>query len=382
MKSFEFNMKENILFGERSVQKLPEILRTLCVSNVMIVTGPSLIKHGTTKELTTILTENDIIFSVFSDIEANPSIETANKAFLAFKESNAKAIIAFGGGSPMDIAKVISVLAVHGGKVTDYEGIGKIPKKDLITIIAIPTTAGTGSEVTASAVITDHQRHFKFSIISPEIIPSYAILDPIFLTSLPENVAASTGIDAIVHALEAYVSLKANPYTDALAEKALELLGSNIRTFVANRCNIEAASAMILGSNLAGLSFARAMLGNVHAMAHPLGGYFNIPHGVANAVLLPTVVEYNADYVDVKKYEVIYRAITGDNTSVFRKEMLTNAIRNLCCELNIPKKLSDLNVDPKLIPNMANDAMKAGNVKVNPRPTTLEDMIRLFNLAM
>jgi len=372
---------QNIIFGAGAVKKLPAILGSQGIKSVMLVTDASLVKLGFADVVAQALDKGKISYQVFSDIEANPSIETVNKAHEEFLKSHAQAVIAFGGGSPMDVAKAAATLATYGGKVTDYEGLCKVPGK-ILPIVAIPTTAGTGSEVTASAVITDHSRHFKFSIMSPEIIPSCAILDPDFILSLPEQVAASTGVDAIIHAIESYISLDATPFTEAMAEKALDLLGGNIRAFVADRGNAEAASAMLLGSNFAGIAFARSKLGDVHAMAHPLGGYFNIPHGVANAVLLSTVLDFNKDFVEEKKYERIYHSIFGVPCGPFKKDMLITAVRNLCRELNIPENLTQLKVDPALIPAMAVDAMKSGNVCVNPRPTTVLDMEELFRRAM
>ncbi len=175
-------------------------------------------------------------------------------------------------------------------------------------MIAIPTTAGTGSEVTASAVITDESRNYKLSVFSYENLPKYAILDPELIMTAPASIAASCGVDALIHAMEAYISTNASPFSDAMAEKAMELIGGNIRRFVANRKDEEAACAMMAGCNFAGIAFAWARLGNVHAMSHPVSAYFNVPHGVANSILLPTVMEYNA-LADHGRYQVIYNYI-------------------------------------------------------------------------
>lgn len=381
MKDFSFSLMQNITFGAGSVGRLPDLLSDRGLDTVLVVTDAMLVQLGFARRITQALEERGIAYTVFSEVEPNPSIETVNKAADVFAACGARGIVALGGGSPMDVAKAVGVLAAHGGAITDYEGLGKVPGKT-VPVVAIPTTAGTGSEVTASSVVTDHARHFKFSIVSPEIIPDEAILDPELILSLPRSVAASTGVDAIVHAIESYISLEATPFTDAMAEKALELLGKHIRAFAADRSDLDAACGMMLGSNFAGVAFARAKLGNVHAMAHPLGGYFNIPHGVANAVLLPVVMEFNAPYAPEYKLERIYRALAGDEHGPFRTEQLAAAIRTLCAELDIPKNLTELQVDPALIPNMAEDAMKSGNVRVNPRPTTQADMAELFRQAM
>ncbi len=381
MNDFNFSLCQNVVFGAGAVKKLPELLAENNIKSVLVVTDASLVSLGFADEVTNALKDGGVEYTVFSDIEPNPSIETVEKATAFFKESGAEGMVAFGGGSPMDVAKAAAVLATFGGKVTDYEGVGNVPGK-IMPIVAIPTTAGTGSEVTASSVITDHERSFKFSIGSPNIIPAYAILDPNFILSLPKHIAAPTGMDAIVHALESYISKDATPFTDCMAEKALDLLGKNIRDFVADRKNVDAASGMLVGSNFAGIAFARAKLGNVHAMAHPLGGVFNIPHGVANAVLLPHVMKYNIDHVELEKLEKIYRCISRDFVTPFEKQMLIDAIFDISKELEIPKTLSELNVTMESIPAMAIDSMKSANSKVNPRPTCAEDIEKIFEEAM
>jgi alcohol dehydrogenase len=198
----------------------------------------------------------------------------------------------------------------------------------------------------------------------------------------PEKTAAACGIDALVHAIEAYLSKAASPFSDAMAEKALALIGANIRRFVADRTNPEAAAAMLYGSMFAGIAFAWARLGNVHAMAHPLGGYFDVPHGVANAVLLPTVLEFNA-LADTGRYQTIYEAITGgDGGAAFTPQTLVDEVRRLTAALGIPQTLSEVGVTAELIPAMAVDAMKSGNILVNPRTTSLIQIEDLYRLAL
>lgn len=273
----------------------------------MVISGRNLEKVGTVQRITDILDKSGIEHEEFLDVEPNPSVETVNAAMAIYRNSKAEAIIALGGGSPMDVAKAVGILAAHGGEITQYEGSNLVPSK-IVPVLAIPTTAGTGSETTAFAVITDKSRNYKFTVSSNELIPCYAVMDPELIMSLPAFVAASTGIDALVHAIEAYLSKVASPFTDAMAEKSMELIGKNIRRFVADRSNEEAACSMMMASNFAGIAFSWARLGNVHAMAHPLGGFFNVPHGVANAILMPVVLEYNA-LSDNGKYEKIYNLI-------------------------------------------------------------------------
>lgn len=282
----------------------------------------------------------------------------------------------------MDVAKAVGVLAKYGGEITDYEGNHKVPGP-IVPMIAIPTTAGTGSEVTASAVITDESRNYKLSVFSYENLPKYAILDPELIMTAPASIAASCGVDALIHAMEAYISTNASPFSDAMAEKAMELIGGNIRRFVANRKDEEAACAMMAGCNFAGIAFAWARLGNVHAMSHPVSAYFNVPHGVANSILLPTVMEYNA-LADHGRYQVIYNYICegAKVTEDFRAEMLVEALKKLNRDLGIPETLSEVGVKEEMIPAMAEDAMKSGNIPANPRQTSLKDIIALYHKAL
>lgn len=377
---FTFSVPQQILFGSGSLRKLPSVMEKLGSKHAFLISGPHLNKMGVVKKVEEILAEAGVASDAFTETEGNPSVETVDRATEAFRASGADSLIALGGGSPMDVAKAVGVLARFGGSITEYEGGGKVPG-DIVPLVAIPTTAGTGSEVTAFSVITDHTRNYKLTVFSYKLIPAFAILDPDLITSLPASVAAATGADAMVHALEAYLSAAASPFSDAMAEKALELIGGNIRAFVANRGDQEAARAMLAVSLFAGIAFSWARLGDVHAMAHPLGGFFNVPHGVANAILLPVVVEYNA-LADRGKYEKIYRYIAKDPADHFTTGMLAEEIRSLTADLGIPAGLAQVGVTEDQIPAMARDAMKSGNIAVNPRSTTQKDIEELYRKAL
>lgn len=272
MKEFKFSIPQNIIVGKGTTQKVKDIAKELGGRHAMIISGPHLKKMGMVEKVAAYLEAADIIVDEFTDIEANPSVTTVEAATKQFKASGADFIVTLGGGSPMDVAKAVAIVAKYGGSITDYEGAHKVPGK-IIPLIAIPTTAGTGSEVTAFSVITDHSRDYKLTVFSYEILPTYAILDAELITTAPASVAAACGIDAFIHAEEAYVSTDASPFSDAMAEKAMELIGGNIRRFVANRKDIEAAEAMMVGSLFAGIAFSFARLGNVHAMSHPVSAY-------------------------------------------------------------------------------------------------------------
>lgn len=394
MNEFSFSVPQNITVGKGSLTKLPEIAKKSGSSHAFLMSGPHLAKMGLVEKAAESLKVAGIAVDTFTEIEGNPSVETVDKATVAFKESGADFIVAFGGGSPMDVAKAVGVTAKYGGSITEYEGAHKVPGP-IIPLIAIPTTAGTGSEVTAFSVITDHSRDYKLTVFSYEILPAYAILDAELLTTAPASVAAACGIDAFIHAEEAYISTAASPFSDAMAEKAMSLIGKNIRRFVANRGDIEAAEAMLVGSLFAGIAFSFARLGNVHAMSHPVSAFFDVPHGVANAVLLPVIAEYNA-LADHGRYLTIYNDISPVPAyeEEFEPMMLVDAIRELCGEIGIPANLTEaINnasktgpVSAEEIENkieaMAVDVMKSGNIAVNPRSSRQCDIEMLYRKAL
>ena len=394
MNTFNFSVPQDITVGKGSLAKLPEIAKKLGGSHAFIISGPHLAKMGLVEKAADYLKTVDIKTDAFTEIEANPSVATVEKATEKFKESGADFIVAFGGGSPMDVAKAVGVVAKCGGSITEYEGAHKVPGP-IIPLIAIPTTAGTGSEVTAFSVITDHSRDYKLTVFSYELLPAYAILDAELITTAPASVAAACGIDAFIHAEEAYISTAASPFSDAMAEKAMALIGKNIRRFVANRGDMEAAEAMMVGSLFAGIAFSFARLGNVHAMSHPVSAFFDVPHGVANAVLLPVVAEYNA-LADHGRYLTIYNDISPvpAYTDDFEPMMLVGAIHSLCADIGIPENLTiAINQASKTgevtreeieskIEAMAVDAMKSGNIAVNPRSSRQCDIEMLYKKAL
>lgn len=394
MNTFNFSVPQDITVGKGSLAKLPEIAKKLGGSHAFIISGPHLAKMGLVEKAADYLKTMDIKVDAFTKIEANPSVATVEKATEKFKESGADFIVAFGGGSPMDVAKAVGVVAKYGGSITEYEGAHKVPGP-IIPLIAIPTTAGTGSEVTAFSVITDHSRDYKLTVFSYELLPAYAILDAELITTAPASVAAACGIDAFIHAEEAYISTAASPFSDAMAEKAMALIGKNIRRFVANRGDMEAAEAMMVGSLFAGIAFSFARLGNVHAMSHPVSAFFDVPHGVANAVLLPVVAEYNA-LADHGRYLTIYNDISPVPAYAddFEPMMLVDAIHSLCADIGIPENLTiAINQASKTgevtreeieskIEAMAVDAMKSGNIAVNPRSSRQCDIEMLYKKAL
>ena len=383
MKNFNFGIPQNIEAGMGSLNKLPEMLGKLNSNHVFLVSDRGLESLGVVGKVAAIIEAGNIKCSKYLDVVSNPTVDVVNDATSKFKESGATSIVVLGGGSPMDVAKAVGVLAVHGGVITDYEGPDKVPGP-IVPTIAIPTTAGTGSEVTASAVISDEVRNYKLSVLSFEMIPKQVILDPSLIMTAPAGVAAACGIDAFIHAMEAFLSLNATPFTDAFGEKAMYLIGKYLRRFVANRKDEEAACAMMVGSTFAGVAFAWARLGNIHALSHPVSAFYHVPHGVANAILMPAVIEFNALADKEGKYEKIYNFLSEDDAPVkdFKPQMLTALVREINEQIGIPSGLAQVGVKEEGIEAMAADAMKAGNILVNPRQTNVKDCIALYKASM
>lgn len=382
MDSFSFTIPQNIKFGAGTLDLLPDLAKELGKSKGYIISGPHLNKIGMVAKCRKALKNAGMESECFTETEGNPSTDTVVKATEGFKKSKADFIVAFGGGSPLDVAKAVAVLATYGGNIVDYEGAGKV-MGPVVPMIAIPTTAGTGSEVTAFSVITDHSRNYKLTVVSNYLLPAYVILDPDLIATVPANTAAACGIDAMVHALEAYISKAASPFSDIFAREALRLIGGSIRDYVADRSNPAACESMTVGSLFAGIAFSHARLGNVHAMSHPISAYFDVPHGVANAILLPTVVDFNKDAADPEKYRYIYGCISKDMGADinFTPDMLATEIRMLNYELGILPTLSDIGITSDKFEQMADDAMKSGNIQCNPQFTMKNDILKLYEQA-
>ncbi len=385
--NFTFSIPQNVIFGSGSLSKLPEVASKLGKSKALIISGPHLEKIGLVAKCSDAMKAAGIESVSFCRTEGNPSVETVEAAAALFSESGADFIVAFGGGSPLDVAKAVAVTATYGGKITDYEGGGKVPGP-VVPMIAIPTTAGTGSEVTAFSVITDHSRNYKLTVASNYLLPAYAVLDPDLISTVPEKTAAACGIDAMIHALESYVSKAASPFSEMFSFQALELIGKSIREYVKDRGNKEAAENMLLGSLFAGIAFSHARLGDVHAMSHPVSAFFDVPHGVANAILLPKIVEFNEtateDPVMLKKYYNIYSCVCAAPAAFgdFVPSMLQKELSILNGELGIPSGLSGAGISSeafeKVLDQMADDAMKSGNIAINPRKTEKSDVLELY----
>lgn len=381
MKNFHFHLLQDAVFGTGTLQSLPEILERCGGTRVMLVSDEVLAELGHVEKVKSLITAAGCSCTEFLQVEPNPTAKTVEACATLYQSCGANVTVVLGGGSPIDVAKAMRVVARYGGKTLDYEGTGKVPGP-LDPLIAIPTTAGTGSEFTNGAVISDHERMYKTVLADPHMAARHVILDPNLLLGMPASVAASCGADAFIHAMEAYISRAGSPYSDALALQAMRLIGPNLRPFVACREDQEAAGAMMVGSALAGAALALGRLGLIHAMSHPISAFYDVPHGVANAVLVPAVLEYNA-LADRGKYAEIYEALTGIHPDTsFRPNHLIEAWVALNQDIGMPSCLENLGIQEEKFPPMARDTMTSPYVATNPRTFRETEVLQVFQAAM
>jgi alcohol dehydrogenase class IV len=381
--SFSINQPTKIIFGSNSVKQLGTLVAGLGGSRVFLVADPGLKKAGIVEQITAILSENKIPFTLYDKVTPEPGLKLADQGVTLAKKNKTDCVVGVGGGSALDIAKAVSILLTNGGKAEDYLGLGKI-KLPGVPKIMIPTTAGTGAEVTFTAVFINEKTNSKGGMNGDPLYPDAAILDPALTMSLPPAITASTGIDAFTHALEAFVSTQAHVISDMYALEALDLISRNLGPAYANGANLEARSAMLMGSLLGGKALATAGVGLVHAMAYPLGGMFNTAHGLANAVLLPYVVEYNI-IGNPEKFATIAQIMGYDTDGLPLRDaaqLAVEAIHQLNADVGIPGSLSALNIPVNKIPEMAKIALTVIRpVENNPRKPTEEDVIAVYEAA-
>lgn len=376
---FKFILPTKIRYGTGIIRVLGEELTNLNARKAMVITDEGLVKSGLTHQIENIIKKEKIEFIVYDEIEANPKdYNVEDCAQEAIKES-VDIIVAFGGGSSIDAAKAVAVLARQGGKVRDYQGEGKI-KDNCLPLIAIPTTAGTGSEITLSSVITDTKERFKFTIKDTAIAAKTAIVDPELTITVPPIITASTGIDALTHAIEGYTANCTEPIAEAAGIYAVEFISHNIVESVKNGNNIEARDKMMMGSLLAGLSFSHADVASVHCMAEALGSMYDAPHGMCNAILLPYVMEYNLPCVEYK-YARIARAMGINMKNDYEAASCgIDYIKDISKKIGLPG-IKSLNVKPDNFERLAEISIKNSSNDSNPRKMTKEIYIQLFQKA-
>ena len=365
--------------GKGAILNVPEEAKGRGFKKAFICSDPDLIKFNVTKKVTDLLDKEGLSYEIYSDIKANPTIQNVQNGVAAFKKSGADYIIAIGGGSSMDTSKAIGIIIANPEfeDVRSLEGLSAT-KKPSVPIFAIPTTAGTAAEVTINYVITDVEKKRKFVCVDPHDIPVVAFVDPDMMSSMPKGLTASTGMDALTHAIEGYTTKGANTITDMFNLKAIELIAKSLRGAVDN--TPEGREGMALGQYLTGMGFSNCGLGIVHSMAHGLGALYDTPHGVANAIILPTVMEYNKDAVGEKLRDVA-KAMGVSGTEKMSKEeyqkAAIDAVKKLAEDVGIPKDLKNI-VKPEDVDFLSQSAMDDACRPGNPRDPKFEEIKELF----
>ncbi len=378
-----FKTTGKIITGIGSVSTLPQEIKLLGGKRIFIFTDEGIVRAGICEQVLSILEGAVESVSVFEKVPPEPPLETIHECLKLAREAECDLIIGLGGGSAMDVAKIISVLLTNDKSLDQMIGVNLVDKRGLPKIL-IPTSAGTGSEVTPIVILTDQAENLKKGVVSDFLFPETAILDPELTISLPPGATAASGMDALIHAVEAYTSVNATPMTDHLAERAIELVAANIRSAWANGSNLEARMNMLEGSLLAGQAFANAGVTAVHAFAYPLGGEFHVPHGVSNAVMLCAVLRFNM-IANLKKFAALGRLLCPDVTSTDSKvvaEAGIHFLEGLIVDLQLPRTLQELHVPQDAIPRMAEGVMKVTRLLANnPRKITLEDAKKIYQIV-
>jgi len=371
------------MIGPGVLQDVGAEIKALGCSKVLLVSDAVLNKIGTVKKVTDVLEAAGVDYVVFDGVQPNPTCANVNDGLSVLQKNECDVIVSLGGGSPQDCAKAISILATNGGDIRDYEGVFKSAKKGL-PIVAINTTAGTASDVTINYVITDEGRHVKMVMVDKNSLATIAVNDPELMTAKPAALTAATGMDALTHAIEAYITKGAYRLTDALAFESISLIAESLRDAVANGEDIEARSKMAYGSFIAGMSFSNCGLGVVHSLAHQLGGVYNLPHGVCNAVLLPHVMRFNISVCEEKMADIA-EALGVDTDDLSADEAANaaiEAVETLSADVGIPSGLSELGVEEDKLEEMAKLALVDPCAPGNPRDMSLEDAVAIYKAAM
>lgn len=374
-----FVLNETSYHGKGAIQEIATEVKGRGFKKCFVCSDPDLLKFGVTKKVTDVLDNASIDYEIYSQIKPNPTVENVQTGVKAFKNSGADCIIAIGGGSSMDTAKAIGIIIKNPEfeDVVSLEGVAPTKNK-CVPIIAVPTTAGTAAEVTINYVITDVEKNRKMVCVDPKDIPVIAVVDPDMMSSMPKGLTAATGMDALTHAIEGYITKAAWELSDMFHLKAIEIISKSLRGAVEN--TPEGREGMALGQYIAGMGFSNVGLGIVHSMAHPLGAVYDTPHGVANAIILPTVMEYNAPATG-EKYRNIAKAMgvegVDDMTLDEARKAAIDAVKKLSEDVGIPKDLKDI-VKPEDVDFLAQSAYDDACRPGNPRDTSVEEIKQLY----
>lgn len=378
--SNRFVLNETSYHGSGAISVIPDEIKARSFKKAFVVSDPDLIKFGVSKKVTDVLDAANVDYEMFSDVKANPTIENVQAGVAAFKNSGADCIVAIGGGSSIDTAKAVGIIITNPdfADVRSLEGVAPTTKP-CVPIIAVPTTAGTAAEVTINYVITDVQNNRKMVCVDVHDIPVVAVVDPDMMSSMPKGLTAATGMDALTHAIEGYITKGAWELSDMFHLKAIEIISRSLRGAVDNTA--EGREGMALGQYVAGMGFSNVGLGIVHSMAHPLGALYDTPHGVANAIILPIVMEYNAPATG-DKYKYIAQAMGVDGTENMSEEQYRkaaiDAVKQLSIDVGIPADLKGI-VKPEDVAFLAQSAYDDACRPGNPRDTSVEDITALYN---
>ena len=378
-----FVLNETSYHGKGAIQEIATEVKGRGFKKCFVCSDPDLIKFGVTKKVTDVLDGAGIAYEIYSQIKANPTIENVQTGVAAFKASGADSIVAIGGGSSMDTAKAVGIIIANPefADVVSLEGVAPTKNK-CVPIIAVPTTAGTAAEVTINYVITDTAKNRKMVCVDVHDIPVVAVVDPDMMSSMPKGLTAATGMDALTHAIEGYITKGAWEMSDMFHLKAIEIIAKSLRGAVAN--TPEGREGMALGQYIAGMGFSNVGLGIVHSMAHPLGALYDTPHGVANAILLPTVMEYNAEATG-EKYRDIAKAMGVEGVDAMSLEdarkAAVSAVKQLSEDVGIPKDLKNI-VKEEDLDFLAQSAMDDACRPGNPKDPTKEDIIALYKALL
>ena len=378
-----FSIPPTIITGAGSSEEVGEQAKRLGASKVLIVTDPGIVELGYVNQIVRNLINSNITASIFSDVTPDPTLQNVKDGLKQFFSEYADLIVSIGGGSAIDCGKGIAMKLSNDGDFSDYMGVDKIPNPG-VPLIAIPTTAGTGSEVTKVTVITDTERNVKMMLSSACLLASVAIVDPLLSLTTPSHLTAAVGVDALTHAIEAYISKRAQPLTDTLALNAIELISGSLRQAWADGQNIDARKDMMLGASIAGMAFSNSSVALVHGMSRPIGAYFHIHHGLSNAVLLLDVMEFSISGAP-KRYADIAKAMGEqiDGLSPMKQaDAAITAVERLVNDIQMPR-LGEIGIDKtdfdKVVEKMAADAIASGSPANNPRQATQKEIIQLYN---
>ena len=378
--SFDWRAPTHLVYGPGSIKRLPELVPN---KRCLVVTDSGLKSAGIVDHVCGQLKRGKIDYVVYDKVVGNPPARCVRAGHEIYTSEGCDGIIGLGGGSSMDVAKMIGVVAANGGRIESYVTPVKI-EKPIPHLICVPTTYGTGSEVTPFAVVTNKRRKTKDAVVGAKIIPPVGILDAELAVALPAAVGGSTGMDALTHALESYINLMATPITEVMALGAIELIGENLRLACSNDHELEATQNMLNASAMAALAFSQTRLGIVHAMSHPVGGHFDVHHGLANAILLPVVCEYNLTS-RLEKFAHIADALGADTDGLTEYEaanVAIDAILDMNRDVGIPERLSQVGVKAPAIAAMAKDSLLSANIAVNPRKVDEVGIRQLYKNAL